>query len=96
MVPAIFLNRPGKSRIRIVGFGMSWQNMWRKRALKGKYRPTGYVIFLLAWLKKQGVEDSHIQAYSGQLTRQSLGVYSEVSVEDTQKEYNRIIGKIPV
>jgi len=90
-------------------FESSWKKLYTDRGIRNvlakyvakagierKISPHRLRHFLLVWLKKLGVEDSHIQAYSGKLTRQSLGVYSEVSVEDTQKEYNRIIGKFPV
>lgn len=52
--------------------------------------------FLLAWLKKQGIDDALIQPYSGHGSRQSLEVYSRLSIKDAQKEYNENIGKFPV
>ncbi len=52
--------------------------------------------FLLAWLKKQGIDDALIQPYSGHDSRQSLEVYSRLSIKDAQKEYNENIGKFPV
>jgi integrase/recombinase XerD len=53
--------------------------------------------FLFSWLKKQGVEDSLIQPYSGHEKSQSLGIYSELStMKDAQQEYNNIIRKFPV
>ena len=57
-----------------------------KAGIERKISPHRLRHFLLVWLKKLGVEDSHIQAYSGKLTRQSLGVYSEVSVEGIPKK----------
>lgn len=52
--------------------------------------------FLLTWLKKKGVDDAMIQPYSGHATRQSLEVYSKLSITDAQGEYNEIIGDFPV
>lgn len=52
--------------------------------------------FLFTWLKKQGIDDSLIQPYSGHETRQSLEVYSKLSLLDSQKAYDKIIDKFPV
>ena len=52
--------------------------------------------FLLTWLKKQGIDDALIQPYSGHDSRQSLEIYSRLSIKDAQKEYNENIGKFPI
>lgn len=52
--------------------------------------------FLLTWLKKQGIDDALIQPYSGHESRQSLEIYSRLSINEAQKEYNENIGKFPV
>jgi integrase/recombinase XerD len=52
--------------------------------------------FLLTWLKKQGIDDSFIQPYSGHSTRQSLEVYSKLSIEEAQKKYDQVIKRFPV
>lgn len=52
--------------------------------------------FLFTWLKKQGIEDALIQPYSGHESRQSLEIYSKLSIGDAQKEYEHIIGKFPI
>ena len=52
--------------------------------------------FLLTWLKKQGIDDSLIQPYSGHSTRQSLEIYSRLSINEAQKEYDRVIDGFPV
>jgi integrase/recombinase XerD len=52
--------------------------------------------FLFTWLKKQGIEDSLIQPYSGHESRQSLEIYSKLSIGDAQKEYESVIGKFPI
>ncbi len=52
--------------------------------------------FLFTWLKKQRIEDALIQPYSGHESRQSLEIYSKLSIGDAQKEYDTVIGKFPV
>lgn len=47
--------------------------------------------FLFTWLKKQGIDDALIQPYSGHKTRQSLEIYSKLSLVDSQKVYDEII-----
>jgi integrase/recombinase XerD len=43
--------------------------------------------FLLSWLKAQGIDDALIQPYSGHEHRQSLEVYSRLSLADLQQRY---------
>lgn len=52
--------------------------------------------FLFTWLKKQGLDDALIQPYSGHETRQSLEIYSKLSLADSQKAYDEIIDKFPI
>ena len=52
--------------------------------------------FLFTWLKKQGVDDALIQPYSGHETRQSLEIYSKLSLADAQEVYNEKIDKFPI
>lgn len=52
--------------------------------------------FLFTWLKKQGVDDALIQPYSGHETRQSLEIYSKLSLTDAQEVYNEKIDKFPI
>lgn len=52
--------------------------------------------FLLTWLKKQGIDDALIQPYSGHESRQSLEIYSRLSIKEAQQKYNENIGKFPV
>lgn len=52
--------------------------------------------FLFTWLKKQGIDDALIQPYSGHESRQSLEIYSKLSIGDAQKEYNNIIDRFPI
>lgn len=52
--------------------------------------------FLFTWLKKQGIDDALIQPYSGHESRQSLEIYSKLSITDAQSEYERVINKFPI
>jgi len=52
--------------------------------------------YLFTWLKKQGIADAMIQPYSGHESRKSLEIYSKLSLEDAQKEYNRVINNFPI
>jgi integrase/recombinase XerD len=52
--------------------------------------------FLFTWLKKQGVDDALIQPFSGHETRQSLEIYSKLSLADVQEIYNEKIDKFPI
>jgi integrase/recombinase XerD len=52
--------------------------------------------FLFTWLKKEGVVDALIQPYSGHATRQSLQIYSRLSLADAQPSYNQAMEHFPV
>jgi integrase/recombinase XerD len=52
--------------------------------------------FLFTWLKKQGIDDAMIQPYSGHASRQSLEVYSRLSLAVAQDEYDQAIHKFPI
>jgi integrase/recombinase XerD len=52
--------------------------------------------FLFTWMKQQGIDDALIQPYSGHESRQSLEVYSKLSITDAQKAYNKVINDFPV
>ena len=52
--------------------------------------------FLLTWLKKQGIDDALIQPYSGHSSRQSLEVYSRLSIGEAQEIYEQVMLKFPV
>lgn len=52
--------------------------------------------FLFTWLKTQGIDDALIQPYSGHATRQSLEVYSKLSLADAQSSYNQAMQKFPI
>ena len=52
--------------------------------------------FLFTWLKKQGIDDALIQPYSGHEGRQSLEIYSKLSIGEAQESYENVIDKFPV
>lgn len=52
--------------------------------------------FLFTWLKKQGIDDALIQPYSGHESRQSLEIYSKLSITDAQSEYENVIKRFPI
>jgi integrase/recombinase XerD len=52
--------------------------------------------FLFTWMKKKGVDDALIQPYSGHESRQSLEIYSKLSLNDAQPMYDSKIKDFPV
>lgn len=52
--------------------------------------------FLFTWLKKQGIDDALIQPYSGHASRQSLEVYSRLSLAVAQENYDQAIKQFPI
>ncbi len=52
--------------------------------------------FLFTWLKKEGIDDALIQPYSGHTTRQSLEIYSRLSLADAQGAYNQAMELFPI
>ena len=51
--------------------------------------------FLFTWLKKQGIDDALIQPYSGHESRESLEIYSRLSIAEAQQHYNQAMGSFP-
>ena len=47
-------------------------------------------------LKTHGIEDAHIQPYSGHASRTSLEIYSRLALTDAQTSYNGVINQFPV
>jgi len=64
--------------------------------LKQTISPHKLRHFLFTWLKKQGIDDALIQPYSGHESRQSLEIYSKLSLADAQEEYEDKIKNFPV
>jgi len=52
--------------------------------------------FLFTWLKKEGIDDALIQPYSGHATRQSLEIYSKLSLADAQSSYDQAMERFPI
>ena len=52
--------------------------------------------FLFTWMKKKGVDDALIQPYSGHESRKSLEIYSKLSLNEAQDEYENQIKDFPV
>lgn len=52
--------------------------------------------FLFTWMKKKGVDDALIQPYSGHESRQSLEVYSRLSLNSAQEVYEEKIKDFPI
>ena len=52
--------------------------------------------FLMTWLKRKGIDDALIQPYSGHSTRQSLEIYSKLSIREAQEAYDAVISDFPV
>ena len=52
--------------------------------------------FLFTWLKKEGIDDALIQPYSGHATRQSLEIYSRLSLADAQPSYSQAMEHFPI
>jgi len=71
-------------------------NYAEKAQMQQSLSPHKLRHFLFTWLKKQGIDDALIQPYSGHETRQSLEVYSKLSLAESQKAYDEIIDKFPI
>lgn len=67
-----------------------------KAKLKKPLSPHKMRHFLFTWLKKQGIDDSLIQPYSGHESRKTLEIYSKLSMSDAQESYNKVIDKFPI
>jgi integrase/recombinase XerD len=67
-----------------------------KAGMQQSISPHKLQHFLFTWLKKQGVDDALIQPYSGHETRQSLEIYSKLSLTDAQEAYDEKIDKFPI
>jgi integrase/recombinase XerD len=68
----------------------------KEAGMKHSISPHKFRHFLFTWLKKQGIEDALIQPYSGHESRQSLEIYSKLSIGEAQESYKNVIDKFPV
>jgi len=71
-------------------------NYAKKAKMPRSLSPHQLRHFLFTWLKKQGLDDALIQPYSGHESRQSLEIYSKLSLSDSQEAYDNVINKFPV
>jgi integrase/recombinase XerD len=67
-----------------------------KAGINRKVSPNRLRHFFLTWLKQKGIDDAFIQPYSGHDSRQSLEVYSKLSIKQAQEKYNDMISEFPV
>ncbi len=68
----------------------------KKAGLDHSISPHQLRHFLLTWLKKQGIDDALIQPYSGHSSRQSLEIYSRLSLSEAQSVYESVMPKFPL
>ena len=68
----------------------------QKTCLNHPLSPHKLRHFFLLWLKKQGIDDAMIQPYSGHVNRQSLEIYSRLTVAEAQRKNNEVIGSFPI
>ena len=64
--------------------------------MKHSISPNKFRHFLFTWMKKQGVDEALIQPYSGHESRQSLEIYSKLSIGEAQESYENIIKKFTI
>jgi integrase/recombinase XerD len=67
-----------------------------KAGIKNPISPRRLRHFLLAWMKKQGVEDAGLMTYSGHAGRQSLDIYSKWAKQQAKEEYDDVIKTFPL
>jgi hypothetical protein len=63
---------------------------------EGLFAFTQGCVGLPSWLKAQGIDDALIQPYSGHEHRQSLEVYSRLSLADARQRFDEVIDRYPV
>lgn len=68
----------------------------KEAGMKHSISPHKFRHFLFTWMKKQGIDDALIQPYSGHESRQSLEIYSKLSIGEAQESYENIINKFPI
>ncbi|WP_375326202.1 tyrosine-type recombinase/integrase [Candidatus Tisiphia endosymbiont of Nemotelus uliginosus] len=71
-------------------------NYTKEAGIENSISPHKLRHFLFTWMKKKGVDDALIQPYSGHDSRQSLEIYSKLSLVDCQPEYEKKIKEFPV
>ena len=99
----------GKKNKTIYLFESSWKkpysdrgirkilmNYTKEAGIENSISPHKLRHFLFTWMKKKGVDDALIQPYSGHESRQSLEIYSKLSLADCQPEYEKKIKDFPI
>jgi len=71
-------------------------NYTKQAGIEHSISPHKLRHFLFTWMKKKGVDDALIQPYSGHDSRQSLEIYSKLSLGDCQPEYEKKIKDFPI
>jgi integrase/recombinase XerD len=64
--------------------------------IKHSMSPHKWRHFLFTWLKVQGIDDALIQPYSGHESRQSLEIYSRLSLSEAQRTYEEAMKHFPI
>ena len=77
-----YLNLIVKKHLTTRGIRKILANYAKKANIAQSLSPHKLRHFLFTWLKKQGIDDALIQPYSGHETRQSLEIYSKLSLND--------------
>jgi integrase/recombinase XerD len=90
-------------------FESSWKKLYTDRGIRKileRYATTAGLDktisphklshFPFTWLKKEGLDDAMIQPYSGHASRQSLEIYSRLSLAVAQDQYDQAIKKMGV
>lgn len=72
------------------------QNYTEEAGIERSISPHKLRHFLFTWMKKKGVEDALMQAYSGLEKPKSLEIYPKLSQEDYQKVYEHKIKDFPI
>ncbi|WP_245599989.1 tyrosine-type recombinase/integrase [Paenibacillus harenae] len=64
--------------------------------LERNISPHKFRHYLLAWLKRQGIDNALIQPYSGHESRKSLEIHSRLAITVAQEAYDDVITRFPV
>ena len=70
----------------------------KKAGIENPLSPNTIRIFLLSWLKEQGIEDEMLLLYSGHESRYALASYKNdesLGIDTTQEQYESVIHKLP-
>lgn len=107
-VLAVHINSAKKEKATYL-FESSWKKPYSDRGIRkimqkftaeagieNSISPHKLRHFLFTWMKRKGVDDALIQPYSGHEKRDSLEIYSKLSLVDCQKEYENQIKDFPI